>query len=144
MSIATGQDTMQLVVFSLADAEYALPIRVVKEIIRYTEPQPTASSIPWMRGVINLRGGVIPVVDLATRLGSSLSEEAQTRAKILIVEFDDRYTGVIVTDVDEVRTINLDQVSEAPQNSAEFIDGIARIDERLIMLLDVERLLGGV
>ena len=59
----------QLVVFSLGDEEYALPITDVQEIIRYAEPRAVASESPWIKGVISLRGKIIPVCDLATRLG---------------------------------------------------------------------------
>jgi chemotaxis signal transduction protein len=60
-------ETRQLVIFTLADEEYALPITRVQEIIRYTQPRSVASSTPWIRGVINLRGKIVPVCDLAMR-----------------------------------------------------------------------------
>jgi len=60
--------TRQLVVFSLGNEEYALPIADVHEIIRYTEPRSVASSVDWVRGVISLRGKIVPVYDLASRL----------------------------------------------------------------------------
>ena len=59
----------QLVVFSLGDEEYALPITQVHEIIRFTEPRSVASEVPWIRGVIGLRGKIIPIFDLAARMG---------------------------------------------------------------------------
>lgn len=140
-ALATPIATQQIVVFSLGRSEYALPIGVVKEIIRYTEPQPTASAIPWMRGVINLRGGVIPVCDLAIRLGTQLEDADRSRSKILIAEIGDAYTGVIVSNVDEVRTITTDQLDDVPLNGAEFISSVAKLDGRLVMLLDIQRLL---
>ena len=69
--------TRQLVVFSLGEEEYALPIADVHEIIRYTEPRSVASSVNWVRGVISLRGKIVPVYDLASRLGCAGSEEDQ-------------------------------------------------------------------
>jgi purine-binding chemotaxis protein CheW len=74
----------QLVVFSLGDEEYALPITDVQEIIRYTEPRAVASEAPWIRGVISLRGKIIPVCDLAARLG--LPADGEPHANIVIVE----------------------------------------------------------
>ena len=65
MSDITSQ---QLVVFSLGSEEYALPIGSVHEIIRYTEPRTVASDVPWIRGVIGLRGKIIPIFDLASRM----------------------------------------------------------------------------
>src|SRR5919205_52001 len=81
MSEATSQ---QLVVFSLGSEEYALPIGTVHEIIRFTEPRSVASDADWIRGVIGLRGKIIPIFDLASRmeLGAAGSEPG----KIVIVE----------------------------------------------------------
>ncbi len=64
----------QLVVFSLGSEEYALPIGTVHEIIRFSEPRSVASEVPWIRGVIGLRGKIIPIFDLAARLGLEPSE----------------------------------------------------------------------
>jgi purine-binding chemotaxis protein CheW len=82
-------DTRQLVIFSLAREEYALPITRVQEIIRYTQPRSVASSAPWIRGVINLRGKIVPVCDLAMRLG--LAHEHSESAKIAVVETEGRH-----------------------------------------------------
>ena len=71
----------QLVVFSLGSEEYALPIGTVHEIIRFSEPRSVASDVPWIRGVIGLRGKIIPIFDLAARLGLEPSEPG----KIVIV-----------------------------------------------------------
>ena len=65
----TEATTRQLVVFTLGSEEYALPIRQVHEIIRYTEPRSVAAQSGWVRGVISLRGKIVPVFDLAARLG---------------------------------------------------------------------------
>ena len=67
--MSTAETTRQLVIFSLGSEEYALPITRVQEIIRYTEPRMVASRTAWIRGVINLRGKIVPVCDLAERLG---------------------------------------------------------------------------
>ena len=101
-------DTQQLVIFSLAREEYALPITRVQEIIRYTEPRSVASSSPWVRGVINLRGKIVPVCDLAMRLG--LSHEHAEAAKIAVVETQAGTAGVVVDSVEEVLTVSADQI----------------------------------
>ena len=83
----------QLVVFSLGAEEYALPIGEVQEIIHYTEPRSVASKAPWIRGVISLRGKIIPVCDLATRLG--VASNAGEASKIVVVERESGIAGVI-------------------------------------------------
>src|SRR4051812_25721581 len=81
----TEATTRQLVVFTLGSEEYALPIRQVHEIIRYTEPRSVAAEAGWVRGVISLRGKIVPVYDLAARLGVEAGEPAEG-GKIVIVE----------------------------------------------------------
>jgi purine-binding chemotaxis protein CheW len=128
--------TSQLVVFSLAGEEYALPIATVSEIIRHATPRAVASDTPGVRGVIGLRGKIIPIVDLADRLGLAPTVgEASAEGKIIILDTDGRQTGVIVDEVDEVLTITDDQLDEVP-TAGSAIDAIAKIDDRLIMLLD--------
>jgi purine-binding chemotaxis protein CheW len=130
----------QLVVFSLGEEEYALPITQVHEIIRFTEPRSVASSDPSVRGVISLRGKILPVYDLATRLGVEHADVSE--AKIVIVETADDMAGVVVDDVEEVITIDGDQLDEAPTAGGRGIDGIAKIGDRLVVLLDPEGIVG--
>ena len=125
----------QLVVFSLGDEEYALPITEVLEIIRFTEPRSVASADPSVRGVISLRGKILPVYDLATRIGVE-ARDAPADAKIVIVESADAMAGVIVDDVEEVLTVGAEQLDEAPIAGGPCIDGIAKVDDRLVVLLD--------
>src|SRR4051812_26903452 len=131
----------QLVVFSLGDEEYALPITQVHEIIRYTEPRSVASSDPSVRGVISLRGKILPVYDLATRLGM-VHEGSHNEAKIVIVETAEDMAGVVVDDVEEVITIDSEALDEAPTAGGRGIDGIAKIGDRLVVLLDPEGIVG--
>ncbi|HEU4976390.1 MAG TPA: chemotaxis protein CheW [Baekduia sp.] len=131
----------QLVVFSLGEEEYALPITQVHEIIRYAEPRSVASSDPSVRGVISLRGKILPVYDLATRLGIDRAESV-AEAKIVIVETADDMAGVVVDDVEEVITIDGEQLDEAPTAGGRGIDGIAKIGDRLVVLLDPEGIIG--
>jgi purine-binding chemotaxis protein CheW len=134
--------TRQLVVFSLGEEEYALPIADVHEIIRYTEPRSVASSVGWIRGVISLRGKIVPVYDLAARLGEARDPERPPQ-KIVIVEAADRMAGVIVDDVAEVLTIDCASVDPVPAAAEASIDAIARIGDRLIVLLSPAGLFGG-
>ncbi len=125
--------TMQLVVFSLGDEEYALPITHVQEIIRYTEPRGVASQTPWVKGVISLRGKIVPVYDLALRLGLDVDAVA---SKIVMVESGDDMAGVIVGDVEEVLTLTSDDLDEVPAAGAACIQAIAKVGDRLVVLLD--------
>lgn len=132
--------TRQLVVFSLGSEEYALPIGQVHEIIRYAEPRSVASADPSVLGVISLRGRILPVFDLATRLGLPRGE---AEGKIVIVETDDAMAGVVVDDVEEVLTVDGEQLDEAPGADRAVIDGIAKIDDRLVVLLNSDGVVRG-
>ncbi len=131
--MSKGTEPRQLVVFKLAGQQYALPIKHVQEIIRYTRPREVASVDVWVRGVLSLRGRILPVYDLAARLG--LSAEIDEQAKIVIIESGSESAGVIVDDVDEVLTVGADQFEAVPGADEALIDSIAKIDDRLIVLL---------
>jgi purine-binding chemotaxis protein CheW len=134
------QLSQQLVVFSLGNEEYALPITKVQEIIRYTEPRAVASETAWIRGVISLRGKIVPVCDLAARLG--LATERPVDAKIVIVETENGTAGVIVDDVEEVLTVEPEQLDDVPSAGQDFIEAIAKVDDRLVVLLNANGIFG--
>jgi purine-binding chemotaxis protein CheW len=123
----------QLVVFTLGAEHYALPIHAVNEIIRYCEPRSVASRTEWVRGVISLRGRIVPVYDMAARLG--IPSELTEQSKIVIVEAGAETAGVIVDSVEEVLTVSADQLEGAPGADSTMIEAIVRIDERLVVLL---------
>jgi purine-binding chemotaxis protein CheW len=132
----------QLVVFTLGAEQYALPIEQVHEIIRYAEPRSVASRVSWVRGVISLRGRIVPVYDLAARLGvpSEVSEET----KIVIVEAGAETAGVIVDEVEEVLTIESGQIEEVPAADSTLVDSIAKIGDRLVVLLKPSSIFSGL
>jgi purine-binding chemotaxis protein CheW len=140
--MSTAETARQLVIFSLGSEEYALPITRVQEIIRYTEPRMVASRTPWIRGVINLRGKIVPVCDLAERLGLGL--ERSDIAKIVIVETETGTAGVIVDDVEEVLTVDDAQLEDVPSADTAYVDAIAKLDDRLAILLNPDGLLAGL
>ena len=131
----------QLVVFTLGAEQYALPIQQVHEIIRYAQPRSVASTVDWVRGVISLRGRIVPVYDLAARLG--VDSELSEQTKIVIVETESETAGVIVDDVEEVLTIEDRQIEEVPGADSTLIESIAKIGERLVVLLKPSMLLAG-
>jgi purine-binding chemotaxis protein CheW len=134
-TLVTGIGARQLVVFSFAGEHYALPINAVSEIIRYTPPRTVASDQPGVEGVIGLRGKIIPVVDLAATMLFGAASEAP--GKIVIVETGTGHIGVIVDEVDEVRTVTDDQLEHVPTTGGT----IAKLDERLVVLLDPAQLI---
>ena len=128
--------SQQLVVFSLAGEEYALPIGSVHEIIRYTEPRTVASDAAWIRGVIGLRGKIVAIFDLAARM--RLATVGTEPRKIVIVEGGGGQLGVMVDEVEDVLTVSSEQLEAAPASPA--IEAIAKIGDRLVVVLDPEGL----
>jgi purine-binding chemotaxis protein CheW len=130
----------QIVVFSLGEEEYGLPITQVQEIIRYAEPRAVASHVDWMRGVISLRGQIIPVIDLGARLG--LTRTSNEPGKIIIVETESSNAGIVVDEVQEVLTLKGDDTEPLPTAGNDALQAIAKIGDRLVVLLDGRGLFG--
>lgn len=135
--------TQQLVMFTIADEDYGIPITQVQEIIHYAAPRPMPGSSPEVEGVINLRGRLIPVVNLRTCLG--LHGEARSDSKVVIVELEKACVGLVVDEVREV--ISIDPASTEPppvgvlSGSHSAIQSVAKIGDRILVILDPVRLL---
>jgi purine-binding chemotaxis protein CheW len=134
--MSAPENRRQIVVFGLGDEEYALTISDVQEIIRYVEPRAVSSDAPWILGVISLRGRIIPVCDLATRLGVARGERAPT--KIIVIEGGDHTVGLVVDDVTEVLTVSESEIEPLRVTSSSGAHSIAKVDDRLIVVLSSE------
>ncbi len=130
----------QLVVFTLGAEQYALPIEHVHEIIRYEAPRSVAAPNPWVRGVISLRGRIVAVYDLSSRLG--MAAEHDDTAKIVIVESGDETVGVIVDEVEEVLSVDEAAFEDVPGADTDLIESIAKIGDRLVVLINPETIFG--
>ncbi|HTX02935.1 MAG TPA: chemotaxis protein CheW [Candidatus Acidoferrales bacterium] len=143
--MTTTADRVQVVVFALHENEFGIDITHVREIDRLV-PITRVPRVPaHVEGIINLRGQLVPVVDLRTRLGMPHSVPTKL-ARIIVAEIGPRSIGMIVDEVREVVRIPIEQIDKSEGVleglANEFIGALGRVDERLIILLDVERLLG--
>lgn len=136
-------DTFQLVTFLLAGDEFGFRIETVQEIIRYSAMRITAipNSPPFVEGVINLRGRLVPVVDLRTRFGFK-AEQIQNTGRIMIVNVGSRTIGLIVDAVVEVVRVSSLEVEKLPDLAAgvgtEFVQGVCRVSRGMIVVLDLD------
>ncbi len=135
----------QLVVFDLASEYYGVDIGDVREIIRMQNVTRVPGTPAYMEGVTNLRGKVVPVVDLRKRL--NLKVKAQTKeSRIVVVDIGGKDVGVIVDGVTEVLRIPLASVEPPSQMVADsekgYIRGIAKLGDKLVILLGLERVMG--
>ena len=139
-----GDGERQFVVFTLHSDQFAVPIETVREIVRYTRPTATAAASGLIRGMISLRGTVVPVADLSDRLGRD--PHTGEVAQIVVFELSEGALGLIVDRVEGVRRVRDGQISPTPVPGAErgFGDEIAAIDDQLVLLLDPQRVLGSL
>ena len=139
-------DEKQLVVFKLGKEEFGVDINKVKEIIRWEDVTRIPNTSPYIKGVINLRGSIIVVNDLAMKLGLS-SKEIDNDTRILVVEVGDNTVGMIVDSATEVLRLGGEKIRDAPSMITStidhnYIEGVGLLDEkRLLTLLDLGRVL---
>jgi purine-binding chemotaxis protein CheW len=138
---------MQLVVFNMGKEQYGVSIGDVQEIVRLPEVTEIPDAPPFLAGVINLRGRVIPVVDLRRRLRMPGKEKTKS-TRVLVTHHEESSVGLVgllVDSVSEVRRIQSDTIEEPPEMVSavgiEYITGVAKVNERLIILLDLKRVL---
>lgn len=138
-------EILQLVTFRLGNEDYAVNILKVQEINRMKEITRVPNTPAFVEGVINLRGKVIPVINLRTKFGLS-EKDSDTQSRIMIMDIQGITMGLIVDAVSEVLRIPAEIVEPTPPMasniSAEYIKGIAKLEERLIILLDMDTLVG--
>jgi purine-binding chemotaxis protein CheW len=141
---AAAEATEHLATFYLAREEYGVDVKQVQEIRRVAEITSVPRAPEFVRGVINLRGRILPVLDLRRRLG--LGEVVVERAsRIVVVRVKERLLGLLVDGASQVLKIPVSQVEPAPeevvQKGGDYIRGVAKLADRLIILVDLERLL---
>lgn len=139
-----AREVLQLVTFRLGKEEFSLDILSVQEIIRHMELTRVPKTPDFVDGVINLRGKVIPVLDLRKRFGLG-SDEMTNETRIIVVEVANKTVGLKVDAVSEVLRLPADRVEAPPEMvtgvESEYIKGVGKLDGRLLILLDVEKVL---
>jgi len=138
------ENLLQLVGFKLGDEEYAIDVLKIQEIIRLVEITSVPRTDSFVLGVMNLRGQVIPVIDLRVRFNLERTDFDKL-TRIIVVKFDSEHVGFVVDEVTEVIRIDKNSVEPTPplvgSIGQEYILGICKYDERLIILLDIDRVI---
>jgi purine-binding chemotaxis protein CheW len=139
-SLQLSDDFIQVVSFHLDREEYGVDISQVQEIIRMVEITHVPRAPHFMEGVINLRGQLIPIIDLRTRFSMPRAEHTKS-TRIIVTEIGNKRVGIVVDGVSEVLNIPMEQIEEAPEiitgPGSEYIQGVGKVNERLIILLDL-------
>lgn len=141
----TGE-IIQLVNFRIRDEEFGVDIGSVKEISRVIDITHIPQAPAFIKGVINLRGQVIAVIDLAKQFGLAPQERLPETAKIIVIEIKGQRVGVLVDDVPEVLKIATENIEPTPELiqskvKKDYIKGVGKLENRLIILLDLEKVL---
>ena len=137
--------TEHLATFFLSGEEYGVDVRLVQEIIRVSEITQVPRSPAFIKGVINLRGRIIPVVDLKRKLNLGEVEERARQSRIVVVKVRERLVGLLVDGASQVLKVPVSIIEPAPEEvveiDANFIRGVAKMDRRLIILMDLPKVL---
>ena len=143
-SAAPAMEAEQFLTFRLDGLDYGIPIIKVQEIRGWSKVTSLPNSPPYIRGVLNLRGTIVPIIDLRLRFG--LKESVYDAFTVIVViNVSDRLAGVVVDAVSDVVTLTSAQRSAAPefegQANRQFLQGLAQVEQKLLVLLDVEKLI---
>ncbi|MBB3345835.1 chemotaxis protein CheW [Sphingomonas citri] len=133
----------QLITFQLGDQHLGVDIMAIREIRAWSPATPLPNVPSHVRGVVNLRGVVLPVLDLRHRLGWGVTDPT-ARHVIIVVRIGEQLQGIIVDAVNDIVTVQTEDMQPLPDMgdaaAAQFLDGLATIDQRLILVLALERL----
>lgn len=143
--IGLANDSNQYLTFTLQDEEYGIEILKVQEIKGYSKITQIPNAPHYVKGVLNLRGTVVPVVDLRTRF-SMVEKECDQFTVIIVVNVGTKVVGLVVDTVSDVLNIPPEDIADAPDMTGDVdsscITGMGKVNERLILLLDIGRLVG--
>jgi purine-binding chemotaxis protein CheW len=139
---ARGQ--MQCVTFELDDETYGINVMQVQEVLRETEVAPVPGAPHYVIGIINLRGNVVSVIDARIRFGLPTIERNEM-TRIVVIEAQQQIIGILVDSVAEVVDIKMSEIETAPnvgnEESSRYIDGVVSRGEKLLILVDLDKLL---
>lgn len=136
-------EASRFLIFSLCGEQYAVPLLKVKEVIALTETTPVPYSPSHFKGIMNLRGQVISVIDLRLKLKMPKGDTSSETA-IIILDLSPLSLGIIVDSVESVLAVNRSEIQPPPDvgsSNTAYIRGVAKKDKKLILLLDIERTL---
>ncbi len=138
-----GAEVAQYVTFAVGDRSFGIDIMVVGEIRKWSSATPLPHQPEWNRGVLNLRGAIVPVHDLRARLGGELTDPTPNNV-VVIASIRSQSVGILVDAVSDILTVRAGQIRALPPNVSEVddstISGLVNTGDSLVALLDLDRL----
>jgi purine-binding chemotaxis protein CheW len=140
----SNDEVLQWVTFQLEEETYGINVMQVREVLRYTEIAPVPGAPDYVLGIINLRGNVVTVVDTRSRFGL-IEGEVTDNTRIIVIESERQVIGILVDSVAEVVYLRASEIDTTPSvgtdESAKFIQGVSNRDGKLLILVDLNKLL---
>lgn len=144
MALKADSLTEQFLTFTIGDAEYGMDIMMIREVKGWSDATRLPGSPDYMRGVLNLRGIVIPIFDLRCRFGLGLTQATEKHV-IIILSIGKRIAGLLVDTVSDILTVQQSDIKPAPEDDSpvdgRYVSGLIAIGERLVVVLQVDKLL---
>lgn len=143
-ALSAEASNQEFLVFSLGDEEYAIDILKVQEIRGYENVTRIANAPEFIKGVTNLRGVIVPIVDLRIKFHLERVEYGG-QTVVIVVNVADRVVGIVVDGVSDVMTLTPEQIKPAPEFgvtlSSDFLSGLGSLEDRMLVLVDIDKLL---
>lgn len=140
----SNDEVLQWVTFQLEEETYGVNVMQVREVLRYTEIAPVPGSPDYVLGIINLRGNVVTVIDTRSRFGL-MQGETTDNTRIIVIESERQVIGILVDSVAEVVYLRSSEIDTTPsvgtEESSKFIQGVSNRDGKLLILVDLNKLL---
>ena len=141
---AAAKQANEFLTFTLGQEEYGVEILKVQEIRSYEAPTTIANAPEFLKGVVNLRGVIVPIVDMRIKFGLGKADYNQFTV-VIILNVAHRVVGMVVDGVSDVLTLTAEQIRPAPEFGAsldtKYIIGLGTVDERMLILMDIEKLM---
>jgi purine-binding chemotaxis protein CheW len=141
---AAARQANEFLTFTLGEEEYGVEILKVQEIRSYEAPTTIANAPDFLKGVVNLRGVIVPIVDMRIKFGLGKTDYTQFTV-VIILNVAHRVVGMVVDGVSDVLTLTAEQIRPAPEFGAsldtKYIIGLGTVDERMLILMDIEKLM---
>jgi purine-binding chemotaxis protein CheW len=142
---ANAQNTLQLIAFSIGEQTYGVEITTVREIRAWNGATPLPNTREYVRGVINLRGTIVPIFDLRARFGEGQTSPS-TNHVVVVMSVGDKWVGILVDAVSDILTVGKDEIHNVPEGNSvdtELLNGIVTHENRMVGLIDLHAVVSG-
>ncbi|MEQ1899334.1 MAG: chemotaxis protein CheW [Devosia sp.] len=144
-SQVNAQNSLQLIAFSIGDQTYGVEITTVREIRAWNGATPLPNTREYVRGVINLRGTIVPIFDLRSRFGDGQTSPTKNHV-VVVMSVGEKWVGILVDAVSDILTIDKNDIHAVPEGNSidtELLNGIVTHDNRMVGLIDLHAVVSG-